>query len=85
MQCCVTLLSWYTINHQKAYDRNGWLEKKFFCCLQGMYLKNKTLSIAALHIVRSCHLKDKLLYDTDQFYNFLASLYTMAREDEFKI
>lgn len=52
-----------------------------------MYLKNKTLTIAALylHAVRSCHLKDKLFHDTDQFCNFSARLHTIASYSEIKI
>lgn len=52
-----------------------------------MYLKNKTLTIAALclHAVRSCHLKDKLFHDTDQFCNFSDSLHTIVRYSEIKI
>lgn len=52
-----------------------------------MYLKNKTLTIAALclHAVRSYHLKDKLFHDTDQFCNFSDSLHTIVRYSEIKI
>lgn len=52
-----------------------------------MYLKNKTLTIAALHsyVVRSCHLKDKLFYDTDRLGNFSASPQKTVRYSEIKI
>lgn len=57
-----------------------------FCFAVKCTFKNKTLTIAALrlHVVRSCHLKDKLFYDTDQFYNFSANLHMIARDSEVK-
>jgi hypothetical protein len=59
----------------------------FFLFAVKCTFKNKTLTIAALHlhVVRSCHLKDKLFYDTDQFYNFSASLHTIVRYNEIKV
>lgn len=71
-----------------TYDRSGGFEKKifhFFLFAVKCTLKTNLLHRSLhLHIVRSCHLKDKLLYDTDQFCNFSASLHTMARDRDIK-
>lgn len=65
----------------------GMVGLNFFVVCSQMYLKNKTLTITtvSLHVVRSCHLKDKLFHDTDQSCNFSANLHTIARYSEIKI